>query len=152
LFGHLIAPSAISRQTLGGSESDSDYGSRSKKKKRLVPRSESEVRLTSRGGKMPDYREDAGYGSEFDEVPGTGQDYTYYVNPESIQPEEEGEIEAVLNHTRDETLSPEKEDSWTENIVSYSYTNSDHQSHSPSPAFPYQMERIFPSPQYGRSL
>lgn len=93
------------------SDSDSDYGARSKKKKR--PRvSGEEIRVSSRGSKIPNYYEgnqDLGILSE-DE---SGQNY--YLDP-SAQFKEEDEIEAVLGHCRDENREDDVEDLWYDNI------------------------------------
>ncbi|KAF5370613.1 hypothetical protein D9758_001914 [Tetrapyrgos nigripes] len=93
------------------SDSDSDYGSRSKKKKRVRHQSD-EIRVSSRGNKIPNYFDDVQDFEKFDEeVP----DGTYYVTP-TAQYQEEDEIEAVLNHTRDEGRENDAEDVWYDNI------------------------------------
>jgi len=99
------------------SDSDSDYGGRARKKRRQGPRPngsshEPDVRLTSRGSKVPNYREDAEDMSMFyEEDPG-------YYNPENDYGsyEEDHEIEAVLAHMRDEGRENDPEDIWHDNI------------------------------------
>lgn len=95
------------------SDSDSDYGSRSKKKKRARPQSD-ELRVSSRGGKIPNYFDDVQDFEKFDEEeePDTG----YYAGPVQ-QYQEEDEIEAVLSHSRDEGREADPEDVWFDNIV-----------------------------------
>ncbi|KIK92120.1 hypothetical protein PAXRUDRAFT_830263 [Paxillus rubicundulus Ve08.2h10] len=92
------------------SDSDSDYGARSKKKKK--PRaSGDEIRVSSRGSKIPNYYEgnqDLTMLSE-DEM-GEG----YYLDPQLAK--EEDEIEAVLSHCRDEGREDETEDLWYDNV------------------------------------
>ncbi|KIJ18949.1 hypothetical protein PAXINDRAFT_166865 [Paxillus involutus ATCC 200175] len=92
------------------SDSDSDYGARSKKKKK--PRlSGDEIRVSSRGSKIPNYYEgnqDLAMLSE--EETGEG----YYLDPQLAK--EEDEIEAVLSHCRDEGREDETEDLWYDNV------------------------------------
>jgi chromodomain-helicase-DNA-binding protein 1 len=93
------------------SDSDSEYGARSKKKKK--PRvSGDEVRTSSRGVKVPNYADDVEDFEQFDE-PHPG----YYIDPNS-QEKENDEIEAVLGHARDEGREDDPEDLWYENLVS----------------------------------
>lgn len=93
------------------SETDSEYGARSKKKKK--PRvSGDEVRTSSRGVKVPNYADDVEDFEQFDE-PHPG----YYIDP-NVQEKENDEIEAVLGHTRDEGHEDDPDDLWYENIVS----------------------------------
>jgi chromodomain-helicase-DNA-binding protein 1 len=93
------------------SDSDSEYGARSKKKKR--PRvSGDELRTSSRGVKVPNYADDVEDFEQFDEpYPG------YYIDP-NVQEKENDEIEAVLGHARDEGHENDPEDLWYENLVS----------------------------------
>jgi chromodomain-helicase-DNA-binding protein 1 len=93
------------------SDSDSEYGARSKKKKR--PRvSGDELRTSSRGVKVPNYADDVEDFEQFDEpYPG------YYIDP-NVQEKENDEIEAVLGHARDEGHEDDPEDLWYENLVS----------------------------------
>src|SRR6267154_1006222 len=78
------------------SDSDSEYGSRSKKKKR--PRaSGDEIRVSSRGGKIPNYTDDVQALAELSEEE---VDEGYYVDLTAQK--EEDEIESVLSHCRDE--------------------------------------------------
>lgn len=94
------------------SDSDSDYGSRSKKKKRSRV-SGDEVRISSRGGKVPNYVDDVADFEKFDSDEGEA---SYYVDP-NVQYKEEDEIEAVLGHLRDEDREQDSEDLWFDNIV-----------------------------------
>ena len=97
------------------SDSDSEYGARSKKKKK--PRlSADEVRTSSRGVKVLNYADDVEDFEQFDE-PHPG----YYIDPNG-QEKENDEIEAVLGHARDEGHEDDHEDLWYENIVSPSFT------------------------------
>ncbi|KAH7929849.1 transcription regulator [Leucogyrophana mollusca] len=93
------------------SDSDSDYGSRSKKKKK--PRvSGDEIRVSSRGGKIPNYVDDVqdlAILSEDELEPG------YYIDP-NAPIKEEDEIEAVLSHCRDEGREDDAEDLWFDNV------------------------------------
>ncbi len=93
------------------SDSDSEYGARSKKKKK--PRvSGDELRTSSRGVKVLNYADDVEDFEQFDE-PHPG----YYMDP-NAQEKENDEIEAVLGHARDEGHEDDPEDIWYENIVS----------------------------------
>lgn len=78
------------------------------------------MRLTSRGGRVPNYREDGEhYGSDFgDDVQKEGKSFLYYIDPESLVGEGDHEIEAVLSHYRHENFLDAEQDMWTENIVS----------------------------------
>lgn len=99
------------RKSAEESDSDSDYGSHSKKKKAYV--SGDEIRVSSRGVKVPNYVDDVVDFEKFDSddaVPG------YYIDP-NAQYKEEDEIEAVLSHQRDEEKMDEPEDDWYHNIV-----------------------------------
>ena len=111
---------AIPRPAAGlDTDSDSDYGARSKKRKRF---GQLELRQSHRNGKLADYREEGGvhYGDDFeDDAPMNGEGSTYYVNPENAQYEEEHEIELVLNHSRDEGREDDPEDLWMDNIVRF---------------------------------
>ncbi|KAG1770509.1 SNF2 family N-terminal domain-containing protein [Suillus occidentalis] len=100
---------AISRNN--DSDSDSEYGSRSKKKKR--PRvSGDEIRVSSRGGKIPNYTDDVQALAELSEE---DVDQGYYVDP-AAQFKEEDEIESVLSHCRDEGREDDPEDIWFDNV------------------------------------
>ncbi|KII92764.1 hypothetical protein PLICRDRAFT_51119 [Plicaturopsis crispa FD-325 SS-3] len=92
------------------SDSDSEYGSRSKKKKKVRAPGD-EIRMSGRGGKVPNYVDDVKDFEQFDEDADPG----YYIDP-NAQLKEEDEIEAVLGHTRDEMKLDDAEDSWYENI------------------------------------
>jgi hypothetical protein len=120
------------------SDTDSEYGARSKKKKK--PRvSGDELRTSSRGVKVPNYADDAEDFEQFDDLhPG------YYIDP-NTQEKENDEIEAVLGHARDEGHEDDPEDLWYENLVSsdpisfWKYVK-----RFVFPAFPYQVEGILP--------
>jgi chromodomain-helicase-DNA-binding protein 1 len=102
---------AISRNN--DSDSDSDYGARSKKKKR--PRvSGDEIRISSRGGKIPNYTDDVQALAQLSEE---DVDQGYYVDPNAPFKEED-EIESVLSHCRDEGREDDPEDVWFDNVVS----------------------------------
>ncbi|KAL0576281.1 ATP-dependent DNA helicase Hrp3 [Marasmius crinis-equi] len=101
-------PRVTNRQA-SPSDSDSDYGSRSKKKKKHRPQYD-EVRVSSRGGKIPNYFEDP---DQLDEEMG-GE--VYYPAMQVQQYQEEDEIEAVLSHSRDEGREDDSEDIWFDNI------------------------------------
>ena len=94
------------------SDSDSEYGARSKKKKK--PRVGDELRVSSRGVKVPNYVDDVDNFDEFEDDAEAG----YYVaaNPNG-QYEEEHEIEGVFYHMRDEDRKDDSEDLWHENVV-----------------------------------
>lgn len=94
------------------SDSDSEYGSRSKKKKRShLPGDE--IRVSSRGGKIPNYFDDV---ADFEKFDSDEAGPNYYVDP-NTQYKEEDEIEAVLTHQRDEDRLDDPEDQWFDNIV-----------------------------------
>jgi chromodomain-helicase-DNA-binding protein 1 len=103
-------PAAPSRHS--PSDSDSDYGSRSKKKKRSHL-SGDEIRVSSRGGKVPNYFDDV---ADFEKFDSDEAGASYYVDP-NAQYKEEDEIEAVLTHQRDEERLEDPEDQWFDNIV-----------------------------------
>ncbi|KAJ6500142.1 SNF2 family N-terminal domain-containing protein [Mycena vitilis] len=91
------------------SDSDSEYGSRPKKKKKNRSTAD-EVRVSSRGGKVPNYIDDVQDFEKFeDPEPG------YYVGP-IIQQDPDDEIEAVLAHSRDEGRESDPEDLWFSNV------------------------------------
>ncbi|KAG9220710.1 hypothetical protein CCMSSC00406_0003809 [Pleurotus cornucopiae] len=99
------------RHAAAESDSDSDYGARSKKKK---PKriSDSEIRVSSRGGRVPNYVDDVQDFEKFEDEDGEA---TYYVDP-NVQFKEEDEIEAVLSHSRDEGREADPDDLWFDNI------------------------------------
>lgn len=84
-----------------------------------------EGRITSRGGRVPNYREDGEhFGSDFgDDLMEKGKMHTYYIDPENIEIGDDHEIEAVLSHQRDETRLDDPDDIWTENIVRSTISN-----------------------------
>lgn len=95
------------------SDSDSEYGARSKKKKKSRVADDS-LRVSSRGVKVPNYVDDVDNFDEFEDDAEAG----YYVaaNP-NAQYEEEHEIEGVFYHMRDEDRKDDQEDLWHENVV-----------------------------------
>ena len=95
------------------SDSDSDYGSHSKKKKKARV-SGDEIRVSSRGVKVPNYVDDVADFEKFDDSDDTAPGY--YID-NNAQYKEEDEIEAVLSHQRDEEKMDEPEDDWYNNIV-----------------------------------
>ncbi|KAK7005747.1 ATP-dependent DNA helicase [Favolaschia claudopus] len=101
-------PKAAARPS-NDSDSDSDYGARAKKKKKVRSTGD-EVRVSSRGTKVPNYIDDVQDFEKFEDP-----DPNYYVGP-AIQYLEEDEIEAVLAHTRDEGRETDPEDLWFENV------------------------------------
>jgi len=96
------------------SDSDSDYGARAHKKKKKARLSADEVRVSSRGVKVPNYVDDVQDFEKFEDD--EGGENTYFVDPNQ-QYQEEDEIEAVLNHSRDEGREDDVEDLWFENVV-----------------------------------
>ncbi|KAJ7217880.1 SNF2 family N-terminal domain-containing protein [Mycena pura] len=104
-------PKASARPSLGDdSDSDFDYGSRPKKKKKAQGATE-EVRVSSRGGTVPNYIDDVPDFEQFEEDTDDG-----FYNGPSIQFNNEDEIEAVLAHSRDEGRESDPEDLWFENV------------------------------------
>jgi len=95
------------------SDSDSEYGSRSKKKKKSRGVSGEEIRISSRGGKVPNYVDDVQDSFQFEDDDET--ETGYYVDPNV---KEEDEIEVVLSHSRDEGREDDPEDLWFDNVVS----------------------------------
>ncbi|KAG6831693.1 hypothetical protein H0H92_008336 [Tricholoma furcatifolium] len=97
--------------TADSSDSDSEYGQRSHKRKKKHKATTDEIRVSSRGGKVPNYVDDVQDFEKFDEDQEEGVD-NYYVG----QVKEEDEIEAVLGHSRDEAFEDDPEDNWFTNI------------------------------------
>ncbi|KAF9568036.1 chromodomain-helicase DNA-binding protein [Agrocybe pediades] len=96
------------------SDSDSEYGSRSNKKKKKQRASTEEVRISSRGTKVPNYIDDVQDFEKFEEQ--EEEDVNgYYVDP-NVTYQEEDEIESVLGHSRDEGREGDPEDLWFENV------------------------------------
>ncbi|KAJ7091217.1 SNF2 family N-terminal domain-containing protein [Mycena epipterygia] len=93
------------------SDSDSEYGSRPKKKKKSRSTAD-EVRVSSRGVKVPNYVDDV---QDFEKFEEEEPDAGYYAGP-AIQYQEEDEIEAVLAHSRDEGREADPEDLWFDNV------------------------------------
>lgn len=96
------------------SDSDSDYGARAHKKRKKARPSADEVRVSSRGGKVPNYVDDVQDFEKFEDDDEGGEN-PYFVDPNQ-QYQEEDEIEAVLNHSRDEGREDDEEDLWFENV------------------------------------
>ena len=104
-----------------GSDSDSEYGGRPRKKRKARPSDADFGRgNSSRGSKVPNYKEE---GEDF----GFDEDDVIYPDPAyaaqggvqaTAAPEggEEHEIETVIKHQRDEDRVDDPEDIWTENI------------------------------------
>lgn len=99
---------------MSSSDSDSDYGARSHKKKKKIRTPGDEIRVSSRGGKVPNYLDDVHDFEKYEEQDETENGYFAESN---IQYQEEDEIEAVLGHSRDEGHENDPEDKWFENIV-----------------------------------
>lgn len=102
------------------SDSDSEYGARSKKKKKLRI-SDDSIRVSSRGGKIPNYIDDVDELAQFEDDGGEGY---YAPDANGHQYEEEHEIEGVFYHARDDGRENDPEDSWHDNIVSNISTRS----------------------------
>ncbi|TFK54148.1 transcription regulator [Heliocybe sulcata] len=102
-----MKPRVITRHD--SSDSGSDYGSKSKKKKKARP--SEEVRISSRGNRIPNYIDDVQDYAQYDEE----EPDTYNGEP-SGQYQEEDEIEAVLGHSREEGREDDPEDMWYDNI------------------------------------
>ncbi|KAF7376349.1 Chromodomain helicase hrp3 [Mycena sanguinolenta] len=100
-------PKAAARPS-NDSDSDSEYGSRPKKKKKGRSTGD-EVRVSSRGTKVPNYVDDVQDFEKFEEEPDP------YAGP-AIQYQEEDEIELVLAHSRDEGRESDPEDLWFDNV------------------------------------
>ncbi|KAL0956394.1 hypothetical protein HGRIS_002541 [Hohenbuehelia grisea] len=105
----LSRPKPIPRPT-ADSDSDSEYGARSKKKKHRKSSGE-ELRVSSRGTRVPNYVDDVQDFERFDD----DQEAEYVVDP-NVQFKEEDEIEAVLGHSRDEGRENDPEDLWFDNV------------------------------------
>lgn len=112
-FTRLLPTLAPTRQA-SSSDSDSEYGSRAHKRKKKPRQSTEEIRVSSRGGKVPNYVDDVQDFEKFDEEEPTEAGY---VADHGIQFQEEDEIEAVLSHSRDEGHENDTQDLWFENIV-----------------------------------
>lgn len=124
-----------------GSDSDSDYGSKSKKKKKAKS---SEIRVSSRGGRVPNYVDDVQDFEQFDDDAPEG---TY---AEAVS-EPHDEIEAVLGHCRDEGHEDDPEDDWTRNVVRMlvvSFTAQSTDCLVSYAAFPHKVEELFASAQH----
>lgn len=107
-------PVLASTRQASSSDSDSEYGSRAHKRRKKHRQSTEEIRVSSRGGRIPNYVDDVQDFEKFDEE-GPGE--TGYVVDPNAQYQEEDEIEAVLSHSRDEGHENDPQDLWFENIV-----------------------------------
>ena len=72
-----------------------------------------EIRVSTRGGKIPNYVDDVEDFEAFEEDTHPG----YYYAEALAQYPQEDEIEQVLTHTRDEGKEGDPEDKFYENIV-----------------------------------
>jgi chromodomain-helicase-DNA-binding protein 1 len=106
----ILAP--VSRAPASESDSDSDYGAPSKKKKK--PRMSDEIRISTRGGKVPNYYDDVDDFETFEDDTHPGY---YYADP-AAPVQQEDEIELVLSHGRDEGRENDPEDNFYDNVVS----------------------------------
>jgi len=75
-----------------------------------------ELRVSSRGVKIPNYVDDVQDFGQFDEEEDGGS--AYYVDP-NVPYKEEDEIEAVLSHGREEGREDDPEDLWFDNVVGH---------------------------------
>ncbi|KAI0706827.1 transcription regulator [Cerioporus squamosus] len=103
-------PKVVPRQSAPDSDSDSDYGARSKKKKRTRAAGD-EIRVSSRGNKIPNYVDDV---QDFEQFEDDADGMTYEATAAPLK--EEDEIEAVLGHCREEGREDEPEDDFYHNI------------------------------------
>ncbi|EJD52396.1 transcription regulator [Auricularia subglabra TFB-10046 SS5] len=98
------------------SDSDSEYGSRPRKKRKSRANDNDYRISSSRGGKVPNYKEE---GEDFGLDDDAEYDKAYYAQ-QALAPaateEEQHEIEMVINHFRDEDRKGDPADVWTENI------------------------------------
>ncbi|KAF8200678.1 SNF2 family N-terminal domain-containing protein [Pholiota molesta] len=108
-----IRPPKVAVRHASSSDSDSDYGARAHKKKKKQRSSAEEVRVSSRGTKVPNYVDDVQDFEKFEEADEDSNGY--YVDP-NVQYQEEDEIEAVLGHSREEGREDDPEDIWFENV------------------------------------
>ena len=99
------------------SDSGSDYGSRSKKKKKA--RVGDEIRVSTRGIKIPNYVDDV---EDFEAFEAETHPGYYYAETVTQYPQED-EIEQVLSHTRDEGKEDDPEDKFFDNIVGFSFVS-----------------------------
>ena len=77
-----------------------------------------EIRVSTRGGKIPNYVDDVEDFETFEEDTHPG----YYYAEALAQYPQEDEIEQVLTHTRDEGKEADPEDKFYENIVRFPYS------------------------------
>ncbi|KAG6866711.1 hypothetical protein C0991_011370 [Blastosporella zonata] len=96
------------------SDSDSEYGQRPHKKKRKARASTDEIRVSSRGGKVPNYVDDV---QDFEKYEDEDEGANGYYAEQAATYKEEDEIEAVIGHGRDEEAhEDDPEDNWFTNI------------------------------------
>lgn len=74
-----------------------------------------EIRISTRGGKIPNYYDDVDDFEKFEEETHPG----YYYTDQTTQYQQEDEIEQVLTHSRDEGREEDSEDNFYDNIVSF---------------------------------
>lgn len=114
----LIPASRAATPRPSASDSDSEYGSRPRKKRKSKA-TENDYRISSRGGKVPNYKDEA---EDFGFEDEAEYDNSYYAQPALGAPvgseEEQHEIEVVISHHRDDDRKEDAEDVWNENIVS----------------------------------
>ncbi|KAG6898168.1 hypothetical protein C0992_004155 [Termitomyces sp. T32_za158] len=109
-----IRLSAPAHHTADSSDSDSEYGQRTHKRKRKPRASTDEIRgPSSRGVKTPNYIDDVQDFEKYEEEDDAANGY--YADQASAFKEED-EIEAVLGHSRDDAHEDDLEDNWFTNI------------------------------------
>ncbi|KAG6903097.1 hypothetical protein C0995_006284 [Termitomyces sp. Mi166 len=108
---HLSAP--VHHHTADSSDSDSEYGQRPHKRKRKARASTDEIRVSSRGVKVPNNIDDV---QDFEKYEEEDEEANGYYVDQAAAYKEEDEIEAVLGHSRDEAHEDDLEDNWFTNI------------------------------------
>ena len=112
--------------------------------------SDDSIRVSSRGGKVPNYIDDVDELAQFDDDGGEGY---YAADGNGQQYEEEHEIEGVFYHGRDDGRENDPEDLWHDNIVRYIlFTLAWQRLTYVMSALSYKMERIFALAQHRRKL
>ncbi|KAF8325229.1 SNF2 family N-terminal domain-containing protein [Cantharellus anzutake] len=110
---HPKAPTATASAAQTGGESSDDYGVPPRKRRRPPPSgNSSDVRVSSRGQRIPNYAEDGGFRSEDYEDDGTPNGTAapqYDANGQPIY-EDQDEIDGVFGHSRDEDHINDPED------------------------------------------
>ena len=103
-----LAPTATTSAAQTGGESSDDYGAPSRKRRRPPPSgNSSDVRVSLRGQRIPNYAEDGGYRSEDyddDDTPNGTAAPQYDANGQAVY-EDQDEIDGVFGHSRDEDHS-----------------------------------------------